>query len=210
MISPALLARWNNITSAIAADVSAGACVIDPAIRPLMPPGQQPKLFGRAITASCAPPDFGSVLRALDLAKPGDVLVIDAKGRSDHAMIGGILGGFLHRRGAAGIVCNGAVRDVAELASFKNFAVFSRYICARGPSSAHGNAVNVMLEDHGFSVRPGDLIIGDDDGAVTISPVQAIALIDACEAKQALENQWQSALRKGAAVAEVFGTGNGP
>jgi 4-hydroxy-4-methyl-2-oxoglutarate aldolase len=81
----AAIERWRKIPVAIAVDVSKGACLIDPAIRPLRPAGQQPRLFGRAVTAMCEPPDFGAVLRALDLVKSGDVLMIAAKGNSDHA-----------------------------------------------------------------------------------------------------------------------------
>jgi 4-hydroxy-4-methyl-2-oxoglutarate aldolase len=202
-----LLARWRKVPTAVAADVSKGACLVDPALRPLLPPGRQPRLFGRAVTARCAPPDFGAVLAALDLVVNGDVLVIDAQGAPGHAMIGGILGGFLHRRSATGIVCDGAVRDVAELAGFADFPVFTRSITPRGPTAVVEGEVNGNITVGGRTVSPGDVVIGDDDGLVVLTPTMLTALIDACEAKLALEDTWIAGLKSGRSVADVFGLG---
>jgi 4-hydroxy-4-methyl-2-oxoglutarate aldolase len=199
------LARWRPIASAIVADVSKGLCLIDPAIRALCPPGQQPRLFGRAVTAICAPPDFGAVLHAIDLIEPGDVLVIDAHGHKKHAMIGGILGAHLVRKKAAGIVCDGAVRDVAELAQFKEISVFTRHITPRGPTGVSEGLVNGSALIGGKPVNPGDLLIGDDDGVCVIAPEVARDLLAAAEAKAALEETWQATLRTGKSMAEAFG-----
>ena len=196
--------RWRNVPTAIIADVSGGACLIDPAIRPLRPAGQQPRLFGRAVTARCAPPDFGAVLHALDVVKAEDVLVIDAQGITGHAMIGGILGGHLHRKGAAGIVCDGAVRDVAELAVMDDFPVYSRAITPRGPTAWEQGAVNRAVVIGGRTIDAGDLVIGDDDGLVSLTPKEQEELIAKAEAKLALEAEWISRLSSGESVAAVF------
>src|SRR4051812_2968247 len=115
MLTDAEIAPWRAIPVSIAVDLARDIGQIDPDIRPLRPPGRQPPLCGRAVTALCEPPDFGAVLRALELVAPGDVLVIAANGAREFAMIGEILCGHLRRRGAAGVVCDGAVRDVATL-----------------------------------------------------------------------------------------------
>src|SRR5262245_17779906 len=164
------LLRWSQIPVAFAVDVSNAACQIDPAIRPLCPAGQQPRLFGRAVTARCEPPDFGAVLYALEQIQPGDVLVIAADGHAETAMIGEILGDHLRRRGGQGIVCDGAIRDVAQLAAMPAFSVFSRAITPRGPTSAERGEVNVAVMIGGRVVSPGDLLIGDDDGLVALDP----------------------------------------
>jgi 4-hydroxy-4-methyl-2-oxoglutarate aldolase len=207
-VSPAALAgieRWRAVPTAIIADVSNGACQIDPAIRPLLPPGRQPKLFGRAVTAHCAPPDFGAVLHAMDLVGEGDVLVIAAGGDRMTAMIGEILGGQLRRRGAAGLMCDGAVRDVGELAGFADFSVFTRHITPRGPSSWGEGVVNGAVRFGGRTINPGDLIIGDDDGLVSLTPADMAVHIEASENKLALEAEWQKSLSGGRSVAETFG-----
>lgn len=197
--------RWRKVPTAIVADVSDGACLIDPAISPLMPPGQQPRLFGFAVTAVCEPPDFGAVLHALDKIEPGDILVIDAKGNRHNAVIGEILGGHLRRKGAAGIVCDGAVRDVAELAGWKDLSVFTRHITPRGPTAAQRGAVNAPARIGGHVIAPGDLIIGDDDGLVFLNEALIRTLIENAEAKLAVEVKWQESLATGKSIKETFG-----
>jgi regulator of RNase E activity RraA len=196
--------RWRRIPTAIIADVSGGACLIDPAVRPLRPAGQQPRLFGTAVTARCAAPDFGAVLQAIDQVEPGNVFVIDAQGFSENAMIGGILGGTLARKGASGFVCDGAIRDVAELAAMEKFSVYARAITPRGPTAWERGAVNQPVTIGGRRVAAGDLIIGDDDGLVCLSPAEQGALLDKAEAKLALEDEWVRRLKAGETLASVF------
>jgi regulator of RNase E activity RraA len=204
MLTDAEIAPWRSIPVAIAVDLGRDIGQIDPAIRPLRPPGQQPLLFGRAVTALCEPPDFGAVLRVLDEVGPGDVLVIAAGGAREFAMIGEILSGHLRRRGAAGVVCDGAVRDVASLAGWDDFAVFSRWITPRGPTGASLGAVNVPVAIGGARVAPGDLILGDDDGLVCLSPQDVRGRLAAAQAKVAKEAEWIAGLEAGRSVGQVF------
>jgi 4-hydroxy-4-methyl-2-oxoglutarate aldolase len=200
-----LLARWRDVPTAIIADMSGGQCLIDPILCPLKPPGQQPRLFGRVVTAKVQSPDFGAVLRALETVQQGDVLVIADETPSHHALIGGILGGYLHRKGAAGIVCDGTIRDVAELAAMPNFSVYARATSPLGPTSAKGTSVNVPVMVGTRRIAPGDLLIGDDDGLVAMTPDEGAALIEKAEAKLALEDEWQRRLKAGEALSSVFG-----
>ena len=101
-LTPADLARWAAVPVAVAVDLGRDAGQIDPAIRPLRPAGAQPRLFGQAVTVRCEAPDFGAVLHALDVIQPGQVLMIDAGGHRDTAMIGDILSGHLRGRGDCG------------------------------------------------------------------------------------------------------------
>src|SRR5262245_45894789 len=89
-LTPDEVAPWREVPVAVAVDLVPDQ-QIDPAIRPLSPPGRQPRLFGRAVTAFCEPPDFGAVPHALEHAGPGDVLVIAAAGNAQTAMIGEVL-----------------------------------------------------------------------------------------------------------------------
>jgi regulator of RNase E activity RraA len=199
-----LLERWKCVPSAIVADISQGSCQIDPDIRPLCAAGQQPKLFGRALTVHCSAPDFGAVVRALDVAKAGDVLMIAAHGHRGTAMIGGILGGHLRGRGAAGLVCDGAIRDVEELAAWRDFSVFTRFITPRGPTSFVHGEVNGTVTLGGRLISPGDLVIGDDDGLVCLTPQEASSMLEAAEMKLALERQWRKRLADGMSVVDAL------
>jgi regulator of RNase E activity RraA len=207
-LAPAEIERWRRVPVAIAVDLGQDVGPIDPAIRPLLPPGRQPRLFGRAVTAYCEPPDFGAVLHALDLVAPGDVLVIAAAGHAETAMIGEILGGHLRRRGGAGLVCDGAVRDVATLAGWADFPVFARWITPRGPASAERGAVNRPVVVGGRLVSPGDLVIGDDDGLVALGPSTVRDRIGDAEAKLVREAEWEASLAAGRSVRETFGLGS--
>lgn len=197
--------RWRAVPAAVAADLGRDVGPIDPAIRPLQPPGRQPRLFGRAVTALCEPPDFGAVLHAADAIEPGDVLVIAASGHAETAMIGEIVSGHLRRRGGVGVVCDGAIRDVATLASWSDFSVFARSVTPRGPLSANRGAVNVPVAVGGCIVSPGDLLIGDDDGAVALPPSAVRERIAEAEAKLAQEAEWEASLARGRSAQETFG-----
>jgi 4-hydroxy-4-methyl-2-oxoglutarate aldolase len=204
-VLPPEMERWRPVPVSIVVDLNLEPGQIDPAIRPLMPPGQQPRLFGRALTALCEPPDFGVVLYALGEMQPGDVLVIGAGGDDHTAMIGEILCGHVRRLGGAGVVCDGAVRDVASLAGWPDLPVFARHVTPRGPVGMERGTVNVPVEVGGATVKPGDLIMGDDDGLVALSPASIRDGIVAAETKLALEAEWEIDLARGVAVEQVFG-----
>jgi 4-hydroxy-4-methyl-2-oxoglutarate aldolase len=203
-LSDAEIAAWRAIPVAVAVDLSPES-QIDPAIRPINPPGQQPRLFGRAVTVSCTPPDFGAVVHALEHIGRGEVLVIAARGDAVTAMIGEILSGHLRNRGAAGVVCDGAVRDVATLSGWPDFSVFSRSITPRGPTSAADGTINAPVTIGGRRVAPGDLVIGDDDGLVALSPETVRTRIRDAEARLAREDGWIKSLAAGKSVVETFG-----
>jgi len=204
-LTSAEIDRWRSVPVPVAVDLGRDVGQMDPAIRPLRPPGQQPRLFGRAVTALCEPPDFGAVLHALDLVGAADVLVIAAAGHAETAMIGEILGGHLRRRGGLGVVCDGAVRDVGTLVGWDDFSVFTRWITPRGPSSAERGAVNLPVVIGGRLVTPGDLIIGDDNGLVALSPASVRTRIGDAEATLAREAGWEASLSAGRSMRETFG-----
>jgi regulator of RNase E activity RraA len=165
----------------------------------------QPRLIGRAVTVRVSPPDFGAMLHVLDIVGPGDVLCVDAGGNPDWAMIGDILSGQLRRRGVAGLIVDGAVRDVATLAGWTDFAVFARHITPRGPTGASEGSINAPVTLGRARIDPGDVILGDDDGLVCLSPATLREGLGPVAAKAAREAAWQDGLAAGKTAAEVFG-----
>ena len=103
------------------------------------------------------------------------------------------------------MVCDGAIRDVAQLAEWPDLPSFTRAITPRGPSLMERGVVNAAVTIGGRLVIPGDVIIGDDDGLVALSPAAIRAYIDDAEAKLAREGAWQKSLANGHSVAETFG-----
>jgi regulator of RNase E activity RraA len=145
------------------------------------------------------------VVHALEHVGRGEVLMIAAGGDAVTAMIGEILSGHLRNRGAAGVVCDGAVRDVATLGGWSDFSVFSRSVTPRGPTSAAGGSINAPVTIGSRLVSPGDLVIGDDDGLVALSPDTVRKKIRDAEARIAREENWIKNLAAGKSVVETFG-----
>jgi len=195
---------WREIAVSIAVDLLPD-CQIDPAIRPQTFGGQPLRLLGTALTVAVSPPDFGAVIHALDHVRKGDVVVIAAGGQTDNAMIGEILGGHLREKSCAGIVVDGAVRDIDVLGNWPDFPVFSRSITPRGPVGAERGAINGSVSFGGCTINPGDLVMGDRDGLIALPPELARTRLDDARAKLALEDNWIKGLRSGTPATEVFG-----
>jgi RraA family protein len=204
-LAEGLVERWAGVPVTIAADLFKGRTLVDPAIRPLrLLAGGARRLAGPAVTARCEPADYGPVHHAIAVARAGDVVVVDAGGRLDAAMIGELLSGAARRKGVAGVVVDGAVRDVGTLASWPDFPVFARGSTARGPSSMERGEVNGPVTVGGVRVEPGDLILGDDDGLVVIPRGEAAGAIGAALAMVAAEAGWVARLAAGETTLEVF------
>lgn len=203
-LDEALLARWHQVPTTIVADVLGGNTVIDPRIRPLARLGDGVRLLGRAVTARCTPPDFGAVLHAITVAGAGDVIAIAADGNLQFAMLGELLGGSARSKGVAGVICDGAVRDIGTLAGWRDFPVFALGNTVRGPSSKAHGSVNEAVELGGVRIEPGDIVIGDDDGLVVLTPLEAVSALKDVEARMSAEQDWEKALASGRTVLEVF------
>lgn len=203
-LTAAELQVWNDIPVSIAVDLEPSR-QIDYKIRPQTMDAMPLRLMGLAMTIEVTPPDFGAVVHALDHVQAGDVLVIAAGGVTDFAMIGDILGGHLRRIGCAGLVVDGAVRDIDTLGSWADFPVFSRAVNPRGPTGASDGTIHGKVTVGGCLVSPGDLIIGDRDGLVALSPDLARSRIADAKAKLKTEETWAQGLKAGKTAAEVFG-----
>lgn len=204
-VDPTIVTAWKAIPATIAADLFRGRTLVDPAIRPIRPFADGCRLAGTVVTAWCEPADYGPVHHALALADAGDVIVVDAGGRLDAAMIGEILCGVARRKGVAGVAVDGAVRDVGTLAGWPDFPVFSRGRTARGPSSMQRGSVGEPIVLGGVRTAPGDLILGDDDGLVVIPHDEVNARLGDAQAMVEAEVRWEAELAGGAGNLEVFG-----
>jgi RraA family protein len=140
-----------------------------PQLRPMYSGGT---LAGPAFTVKTAPGDNLLVHKALDVAQPGDVIVVDAGGFPDHAIIGELMAARARQRGIAGLVIWGAIRDSAELGA-GSYPVFACAITHRGPYKNGPGEINVPVMMGGMPVHPGDIIVGDADGLVAIPLEQA-------------------------------------
>src|SRR5690606_19504202 len=203
-LAPDIIDRWRRVTSAVATDQLGGSAHLDPSIRPIRPLGDGVRLVGSAVTAFCEPGDYGAVHHAIDVAEAGDVLVIAAGGRGDAAMIGELLSTAARLKGIAGVVLDGAVRDVATLSTWPDFQVFTRWTTPRGPSSMERGAVNGPVDVAGVKVEPFDLVIGDDDGVAIVPHGLAEKKLAACLARVEAEAGWEKQLLAKTSTIDVF------
>ena len=144
------------------------------------------RMAGPALTVKTRPGDNLMVHKALQLAVPGDVIVVDAGGDLTNAIIGEIMVGDAVLRQLGGIVVNGAIRDAGALRA-GDFPVFAAGVTHRGPYKDGPGEINVPIAIDGMVIEPGDLIIGDDDGLLCVPYAETQALLDAANHKQAIE-----------------------
>jgi RraA family protein len=135
-----------------------------------------PAFAGPAVTVT-VPNGSQEVRRiAMDMAGPGDVLVVDARGAMGYAVLGGKLAGNLKRQGLAGVVIDGVVRDWQEIQGH-GLPVFCRgFTMAASPKTGPGE-VNVPVACGGVVVQPGDVIVGDANGVIVVPREGAAALV---------------------------------
>jgi regulator of RNase E activity RraA len=153
-------------------------------------------MAGTAVTARSRGGDNLTYLRALEFCRPGDVLLIDAGGDMNNAVVGGILSSYAASIGAAGVVIDGAIRDVAEIRE-REFPVYARGVTHRGPYKDGPGEINVPVSVGGMVVNPGDIVVGDQDGLLAIPQEGIEALIDKARGVLQAEAETIRAMREG-------------
>jgi regulator of RNase E activity RraA len=189
-----LLRRLRAIDSSTLSDAAKHLPVMDAGLRPLRP---GLKLAGRAVTVAAAD-DLMPVIDGLARAGAGDVLVIDSGGAT-RAVAGELFGHEAARRGLAGIVIDGLCRDTGSLRELD----MPYYARGAVPNASPAQAVPGEpgpIVCGGVEVRPGDILVGDDDGIVVGSEEDLAAVIDAAEALQATEASMLAAIREGGSL----------
>ena len=137
------------------------------------------QLLGTAFTVQVAQGDNLMFHAAMDLAKPGDVIVIDAGGFTERAIFGELMATYCKVRGIRGIVCDGAIRDAEGLAAMEDFPVYAKAVTPNGPYKNGPGQINVPVVIGGKVVHPGDIVVGDIDGVLFIRPENARQLAEA-------------------------------
>jgi RraA family protein len=143
-------------------------------------------LLGPALTVKCTPGDNLLLYKAIDMVKPGDVIVLDAQGELSNAIIGELMLTWAKGKGLAGIVVDGAVRDAGAIKEM-DIAVYAAGVTPNGPYKNGPGEINVPITCGGIVVNPGDIVVGDEDGIVVINPKEAPELLEKAHATMAKE-----------------------
>ncbi len=161
------------------------------------------RLAGTAVTVLLQPGDNWMLHVAAGEIADGDVVVAACTADCDDGFFGELLATSFRARGGRGLVIDGGVRDVAELAAMK-FPVFSRAINARGTVKATLGSVNIPVVCAGALVNPGDVVVADDDGVVIVPAAIAAAVAEAAAAREANEADKRKQLAAGVLGLDMY------
>jgi regulator of RNase E activity RraA len=184
-VSRGLVDRFKAIPTANVSDNMLRITAAGSRIRPLHAGGV---LAGPAFTVKGRPGDNLILHKALDLAEPGDVVVMDAGGDLTNSLFGEMMAMHATARHLAGVVINGAIRDYATIHR-GDFPVFAAGVTHRGPYKDGPGEINVPIAVEGMVIEPGDLILGDDDGLVCVPRAIAEDVYAASKAKHESEEK---------------------
>ncbi|MBG9390470.1 RraA family protein [Caenimonas aquaedulcis] len=148
--------------------------------------GGRKKFAGPAFTVRVRPGDNLFVHRALDMAKPGDVIVVEAGAALNTAIVGAMMSRYAKTRGIEALVIDGAIRDVDELEAM-DFAVVARGATPNGPHKSGPGEIGFPIAVSSLSIAPGDLVMGDRDGVIVVPRDSADALVEIAEARHRAE-----------------------
>ncbi|MGF9758883.1 RraA family protein [Microvirga sp. 0TCS3.31] len=192
-VDAATVDRFRSLPVANVSDVMSRMVSGGSRLRPLHAGGV---LAGPAVTVKTRPGDNLMIHKALDMAEPGDVVVVDAGGDLTNALIGELMIAHAVKRGLAGIVIHGAVRDYGAIRA-GSFPVFAAGVTHRGPYKDGPGEVNVAIAIDGMVIEPGDLILGDDDGLVSVPFAQTDEVYQAARKKHEAETKQMEAIGLG-------------
>lgn len=153
-------------------------------------------LAGPAFTVKVPEGDNLMFHKAMDMAKPGDVIVIDAGGDTRRAIFGELMVTYLRIRGIAGIVVDGSIRDSEEISGLKDFPVYCRGVVPNGPYKNGPGEINTTIVCGGRVVNPGDIVVGDRDGVLFIPPEEARLLLEKVKKFHANEEKILKTMRE--------------
>ncbi|MFK4546911.1 4-hydroxy-4-methyl-2-oxoglutarate aldolase [Streptomyces tendae] len=175
--------------------------LLGPGIRPVQ---QGVRVAGTAVTVLGWPGDNLMIHAAVEQCGEGDVLVVTTTSPSTDGLFGELFATALQRRGVRGIVLNTGIRDTQELREM-GFAAWSRAVSAQGTVKATGGSVNVPIAVDGQVVRPGDVIVADDDGVVVVPRERARQVAEASEAREQKEAATRAAFLEGQLGLDRYG-----
>ena len=162
------------------------------------------RMAASAVTVSCQPGDNLMIHAAIEVCRPGDALVVVTTSESSDGMFGELLATSCRAHGIAGLVIDAGVRDSADLTAI-NFPVWAKAVSAQGTVKASPGSVNIDVVCAGATVRPGDVIVGDQDGVVVVRREEAADVVRLGAERIAKEENNRKRLSAGELGVDFYG-----
>ncbi|MGX1479073.1 UNVERIFIED_CONTAM: 4-hydroxy-4-methyl-2-oxoglutarate aldolase [Streptomyces canus] len=175
--------------------------LLGPAVRPVQ---QGVRVAGTAVTVIGWPGDNLMIHAAVEQCGEGDILVVTTTSPCTDGLFGELFATALQQRGVRGVVTNTGIRDTQELRDM-GFAAWSRAVSSQGTVKATGGSVNVPIAIDGQVIRPGDVVLADDDGVVVVPRERARETIELSEAREAKEAATRAAFVEGQLGLDRYG-----
>jgi 4-hydroxy-4-methyl-2-oxoglutarate aldolase len=198
---PATIATLERLGVATVHEAQGRTGLMQPYVRPVW---RGASVAGSAVTALCHPGDNWMIHVACEVLKPGDILVVACSSENTDGGFGELLATSVKARGAKGVVLDLGCRDAAGLSAMR-FPVWSRAISAKGTVKASLGTVNLPVVCAGVSVKPGDVVVADDDGVVVVPRLDAAAVAKAGEEREKKEAINRARLEKGELGLDIYG-----
>ncbi|MFI7002486.1 RraA family protein [Nocardia sp. NPDC050175] len=196
MLVDQVVAKFHAVDTTALCDADKSIRVMDSGIR-LRSAGV--RIVGSAFTVQCRG-DFFGVLRAIESAAPGDVIVVDGGG-SEIAFAGEIFARGAVIRELGGIIVDGGYRDIGYVRGCE-LPIYSRFVTPMAGSTSQLGALQVPVTCGGVAVSPGDLILADEEGIVVVGPDRVESLFEAATAIKAAEARVIAKLDAGATLSD--------
>jgi len=187
-----LVAQFSGLPVANIADEMNRFSCVSARIRPI----NTAPLLGTAFTVKARIADNLLMHKALDMAQPGDVIVVDVQGDLTNSVTGEIMMRYAMKRGLAGVVVDGAIRDSDALRNMP-LPIYAAGCTPQGPYKDGPGEINVPVVIGGIVIHPGDILVGDGDGIVVISPKDAPSVLEKAKKKFASEQVIFEAIENG-------------
>ena len=200
-VSKELIDEFKVLSTAIVSDAMNRMNSMSAEIKPII---GDVNISGSAVTVQCIAGDNLMIHKAIYVAEPGDVIVVDARGHKNTSVWGNIMTKACKIREIEAVVIDGSIRDVRENKEEK-YPIFCKGVVPAGSQKNWGGNINVPIQCGGAPVNPGDIIVGDDDGVVVVPRNVAKEVLQKVKERVRMEEKWINEIQKGMTTLEVIG-----